>query len=47
MRPGENGTATVRPAFFPACSMAAHPPSTIKSASDTFLPPLALVLKPF
>ncbi len=27
------------PAFFAACSTAAHPPSTIRSASDTFVPP--------
>ncbi len=39
MRPGEKGTVTLLPAFSAACSMAAPPASTIRSASETFLPP--------
>ena len=39
MRPGEKGTFTSWPAFFAAASTAAQPPSTIRSASETFLPP--------
>src|SRR5512136_457494 len=39
MRPGLNGTFTVTPAFFAACSTPAQPARTIRSASDTFLPP--------
>ena len=39
MRPGVNGTETSCPAFFAACSTAAHPPRTIRSASETCLPP--------
>ena len=39
MRPGENGTVIVVPACFAAASTAAQPPSTIRSASETFLPP--------
>ena len=39
MRPGANGTVTSCPAFFAACSTAAQPPSTIRSASETFVPP--------
>ncbi len=39
MRPGVNGTVTSWPAFFAACSTAAHPPRTIRSASETRLPP--------
>ena len=39
-----NGTSTARPAAFAAASIAAAPPSTIRSASDTFLPPLAPAL---
>ena len=39
MRPGANGTVTSCPAFFAACSTAAHPPRTIRSASETFFPP--------
>ena len=38
MRPGVNGTVMSCPAFFAACSTAAHPPRTIRSASETFLP---------
>ena len=39
MRPGANGTVTLCPAFFAACSTAAQPPRTIRSASETrFLP---------
>ena len=45
MRPGVNGTETSCPAFFAAFSTAAQPPSTIKSASETFLPPDAEPLK--
>ena len=39
MRPGANGTVTSCPAFFAACSTAAQPPRTIRSASETLLPP--------
>jgi len=39
MRPGANGTATSTPACFAACSTAALPPSTIRSASEIRLPP--------
>ena len=45
MRPGANGTVTSCPAFFAACSTAAHPPRTIRSASETFLPPDCAPLK--
>ena len=38
IRPGENGTLTVNPAFLAACSTPVLPASTIKSASETFLP---------
>ena len=37
MRPGVNGTFTSWPASFAAFSTAAPPPSTIRSASETFL----------
>jgi hypothetical protein len=37
--PGEKGTVTSWPAFFAAASTAAQPPRTIRSASETFLPP--------
>ena len=37
VRPGANGTVTSWPAFRAACSTAAHPPRTIRSASDTLL----------
>ena len=39
MRPGANGTVTSCPASLAAFSTAAHPPSTIRSASETFFPP--------
>ena len=39
MRPGVKGTVTAWPAFFAACSTPAQPASTIRSASETFLPP--------
>ena len=39
MRPGANGTVTSCPASCAAFSTAAHPPRTIRSASETFLPP--------
>src|SRR5579862_5771329 len=39
MRPGVKGTVTSCPAFFAACSTPAQPARTIKSASETFLPP--------
>ena len=39
MRPGVKGTFTSMPASLAAFSTAALPPSTIRSASDTFLPP--------
>ena len=42
MRPGVNGTFTSTPASFAAFSTAAQPPSTIRSASETFLPELLL-----
>ena len=45
MRPGANGTVMSCPAFFAACSTAAQPPSTIRSASETFLPPDCDALK--
>ena len=45
MRPGENGTRTSWPAFFAACSTAAHPPRTIRSARETFFPPVCEPLK--
>src|SRR6267154_6066843 len=38
MRPGVNGTVTVRPASFAVFSIAPRPPRTIRSAIDTFLP---------
>ena len=44
MRPGVKGTVTACPAFFAACSTPAHPPSTIRSASETFLPPVCAPL---
>ncbi len=49
MRPGVKGTVTLWPAFFAACSTpAATGPGTIRSASETFLPPdwLPLSLPP-
>ena len=39
MRPGVKGTVTSWPAFFAACSTPAQPARTIRSASETFLPP--------
>ena len=45
MRPGVNGTVTSWPAFFAARSTPAQPASTIRSASETFLPPDADALK--
>ncbi len=39
MRPGTNGTVMSWPASFAACSTAAQPPRTIRSASETFVPP--------
>ena len=47
MRPGVNGTFTSCPASFAAFSTAAQPPSTIRSASETFLPPAAEALNSF
>ena len=47
MRPGVKGTLTSWPPSFAAFSIAAPPPSTIRSASETFLPPLAEALKSF
>jgi len=47
MRPGVKGTVTLWPAFFAACSMPAQPARTIRSASETFLPPEAALLKAF
>ncbi len=40
MRPGVKGIATAKPALRAACSTAAQPASTIKSASETCLPPV-------
>ena len=45
MRPGVKGTVTLTPAFFAACSTPAQPASTMRSASETFLPPGADLLK--
>ena len=45
VRPGANGTATSRPPCLAACSTAAQPPSTIRSASETRLPPDWAALK--
>ena len=47
MRPAVKGTFTPTPAAFAAFSTAALPPRTIRSASETFLPPLALSLNAF
>jgi hypothetical protein len=47
MRPGEKGTLTSWPAFLAAASTAAQPPSTIRSASETFLPPDCAPLNAF
>jgi hypothetical protein len=47
VRPGEKGTFTLCPAFFAASSTAAQPPSTIRSASETFFPPDCELLKSF
>src|SRR6266850_7233647 len=44
MRPGVKGTVTLCPAFFAACSIPAQPASTIRSASETFLPPDSALL---
>ena len=44
MRPGVNGTVTSCPAFFAACSTPAQPASTIRSASEIFLPPVCASL---
>jgi hypothetical protein len=45
VRPGAKGTLTSWPAFFAASSTAALPPRTMRSASETFLPP-GLPLEP-
>ena len=47
VRPGVKGTFTSWPAFFAAASTAAQPPSTIRSASETFLPPDCAPLNSF
>ena len=39
MRPGVKGTVTFWSPFFAACSAPAQPARTIRSASETFLPP--------
>ena len=44
MRPGVKGTFTSWPAAFAACSTAAPPASTIRSARETFLPPVDALL---
>ena len=44
MRPGVNGTVTLWPALFAARSTPAQPPSTIRSASEIFLPPASALL---
>ena len=47
MRPGTNGTVMSCPAFFAASSTAAHPPRTIRSASETFVSPACVLLKSY
>ncbi|MNZ89796.1 hypothetical protein D3C78_1087320 [compost metagenome] len=47
MRPGLNGTVTLWPAFFAACSTPAPPASTIRSAREIFLPPACALLNSF
>ena len=47
MRPGVNGIFTSCPASFAAFSIAASPPRTIRSASETFFPPDAEALNSF
>ena len=47
MRPGVKGTFTSCPASFAAFSIAAAPPRTIRSASETFLPPDCAALNSF
>ncbi|MNT12722.1 hypothetical protein D3C72_1476620 [compost metagenome] len=46
MRPGVKGTVTVTPASLAACSTPTPPASTIRSARDTRLPPVAEALNP-
>src|SRR5208283_5381314 len=46
VRPGEKGIFTLCPALFAASSTAAHPPNTIRSASETFFPLFPLDLFP-
>ena len=45
VRLGANGTVALCPASLAACSTAAHPPRTMRSASETCLPPDAEPLK--
>ena len=45
VRPGAKGTVTACPPCFAAASMAAPPASTIRSASEIFLPPRCALLK--
>ena len=47
MRPGVKGTFTPTPASFAAFSTAAQPARTMRSASETFLPPAAEELNSF
>ncbi len=47
VRPGAKGTVTAWPAFFAAASIAALPPSTMRSASETFFLPVWASLNPF
>ena len=47
MRPGVKGTFTSCPASFAAFSIAAQPPRTIRSASETFFPPDCEALNSF
>ena len=47
MRPGVKGTFTLCPAAFAAFSIAALPPRTIRSASETFFPPVCEALNSF
>ena len=47
MRPGVKGTFTSCPAAFAAFSIAAPPPRTIRSASETFFPPDCEALNSF
>ena len=47
MRPGVKGMVISCPAFFAACSIPAHPPRIIKSASETLFPFGCVLLNSF